>query len=338
MILRFGLSALNKIEIVSYSDHYLPEMWELWKTQYQAEFSTATVMPETSVKSKREVEAFLKKGADSRFVAVARKESEVVGYMFFQVFPFHGDLTAFCPIIAHAETKEIRRTVFEKLYSHLSAALFDRGIRNHVVTYFAHDEALDSTVFALGFGMIVIDAFRDTQSISSRADSFGITKATPNETHALEVLGEKSREYYLDAPIFLNRDKESKQYYRDLLSRDDMAIYIASIDGNQVGFMSVRRNKDLRFIDLCDPSTAMIDKIGAYIEPEYRRRGIGTCLLSRCVEWCRLNGMRRIHVDFESANVPGRSFWLEFFTETMRSAKRTVHKDVLTGQRNMKQE
>ena len=332
-----GLSTLNKIQIVSYSDNYLPEMWKLWKTQYQMESSKTAVLPKTWIKSKREVEAYLKKKSSSRFFAVAMKGSTVVGYMFFEVFPFHGDLTAFCPVIAHAETKAIRRTVFENLYSHLSAMMVDEGIVNHAVTYFAHDKTLETTVFTLGFGIIVIDAFGDTRNMPSNANSAEIMKATLNDIHAVASLGEKSHGYYLSAPIFLNRDKEPHRYYRDLLSRDDMAIYLASVEGKPAGFMSVRINRDLRFINLCDHTTAMIDEIGAYIEPEYRQKGIGTRLLSKCVEWCQLNKIHQIHVDFESANIPGRSFWLKSFTETMHSARRNVYKDVRTQGPDIKQ-
>jgi GNAT superfamily N-acetyltransferase len=76
----------------------------------------------------------------------------------------------------------------------------------------------------------------------------------------------------------------------------------------------------------------LIDEIGAYIEPAYRGRGIGRTLLSKCVEWCQLNEIPWIHVDFESANILARPFWLRFFTETMRSVRCTIYKDVLFTQ------
>ena len=201
---------------------------------------------------------------------------------------------------------------------------------SQAITYFAHDKVLEETVFSLGFGMIVIDAFSKTSSIQTRGVEAKIAKATLKDSYVLEVLGKKSREYYRCAPIFLTRNNESQQYYQDLLSRDDMAIYLAYIGEKPVGFMSVRRNGKLRFIDLCDINTALIDEIGAYIEPAYRGRGIGMTLLSKCVEWCQHNEIPRIHVDFESANILARPFWLEFFTETMRSVRRTIYKDVLS--------
>jgi hypothetical protein len=69
----------------------------------------------------------------------------------------------------------------------------------------------------------------------------------------VKALGEESREYYIHAPIFLTRVSESQEHYQNLLGSNDMAIYLAFIEKKPVGFMSVRRNKELRFIDYATP-------------------------------------------------------------------------------------
>jgi hypothetical protein len=249
---------LSEIEIVSYSKEHISEIRKLWEAQYQVELSTTAVLPNTWGSWKREVEAFLRKQSGSKHFAVAKRGGEVVGYMLFQAFSFHGEATAFCPIIGHAEKEEIRREVLERLYQDLS-----EGIISHAITYFAHDKNLEETVFTLGFGMIVIDAFRDIDTLRPSTLCATIVQSTQDNLYALKALGEESRDYYVRAPIFLTRDSESQEYYRDLLSSKEMAIYLAFTENEPVGFMSTRRNKELSFLDLCDTDTALIDEIGA---------------------------------------------------------------------------
>jgi len=323
----------SKMEITPYCEEHMPEILELWKNQYQAELSEKGFLPNTWSLRSNEIKAFLRGQSGHEHFAVATKGGEVVGYMFFQVFPFHGEATAFCPIMGHAE-KGARREVLERLYQNLSEGLVAKGVLSHIITYFAHDKVVEDAVFALGFGLVVIDAFRSTKCIQSISSPVGvkIVKATPDNVCDVKALGEESREYYSRAPIFLNRSSKPQEYYQGLLDSSDVAVYLAFVDEQPVGFMGVRRNKELRFVDLCDTKTALIDEVGAYTKPAYRGRDIGTTLLSRCLEWCRLNEITVVHVDFESANLLARSFWLKFFTETLKSAKRTVYSDALSSQ------
>ena len=323
----------SKMEIKPYCEEHMPEILELWKNQYQAELSEKGFLPNMWRLRSNEIKAFLRGQSGHEHFAVATKGGEVVGYMFFQVFPFHGEATAFCPIMGHAE-KGARREVLERLYQSLSEGLVAKGVLSHIITYFAHDKVVEDAVFALGFGLVVIDAFRSTKCIQSISSPVGvkIVKATPDNVCDVKALGEESREYYSRAPIFLNRSSKPQEYYQGLLDSSDVAVYLAFVDEQPVGFMGVRRNKELRFVDLCDTKTALIDEVGAYTKPAYRGRDIGTTLLSRCLEWCRLNEITVVHVDFESANLLARSFWLKFFTETLKSAKRTVYSDALSSQ------
>jgi GNAT superfamily N-acetyltransferase len=321
------------MEITPCCEEQIPKILELWKNQYQAELSDRGPRPNTWILRSSEIKAFLRKQSGSAHFAVATRGGEVLGYMFFQVFPFHGEATAFCPIMGHAE-KGARREVLEYLYQNLSEELVAKGVLSHVITYFAHDKAFEDAVFALGFGLMVIDAFRDTKPIQAITNPAGVQflKATQDNICDLKALADESLEYYIRAPIFLNRRSEPKEYYQGLLNSSDKAVYLAFVEEEPVGVMSVRRNKELRFVDLCDIKTALIDEVGAYIKPAYRGRDIGTTLLSMCFEWCRLNEINMVHVDFESANLRARSFWLKFFTETMKSVRRTVYSDVLSTQ------
>ena len=274
-----------------------------------------------------EIESFLEKRVASEFAMVAQANGEIVGYMLFDVFDFHGEITAFCPVMGHAEQRECRRQVFETLYQIVSEKLAAKGIRNHVATYFAHDGTLKECVFELGFGAIVMDAFRSADPLHSNNSRVMIVQADLGQTEIVQRLADASREFYLKAPLFLRKEKQSKDYYRGLFN-DDSAIFLVFVKDEPVGFMNICKNRKLDLIALCDLNTCLIDPLGAYIKPEHRGCGIGKALLSKCIEWCESHGISQIHVDFESANLFARSFWPNYFTVVMNSVKRTLNKDV----------
>jgi GNAT superfamily N-acetyltransferase len=56
--------------------------------------------------------------------------------------------------------------------------------------------------------------------------------------------------------------------------------------------------------------------------PEARHTGVGTALLSRVIDWARSAGFERLAVDFETANVLARRFWLRAFSPICLSLER----------------
>ena len=319
---------LPQISEVPLSAAHLPEMWHLWKTQYEEERSAIPAMPNTWSSCREGIESFLKKQIATEFAIVGQMDGDTIGYMLFEVFPFHGETTAFCSVTGHAEKREYRRQVFEKLYQALSEKLAVRGILNHVVTYFAHDEILKETLFELGFGIIVIDAFRKPEPLPAYASGVRIAQADLSQLDVVERLGTESREFYLKAPLFLMKEKRSRDYYRGLLEEQDSAILLAFSKDEPVGFMNIRKSQESDLMTLCDLNTGLIDPLGAFIRQAYRGHGIGKALLSKCIEWCEDHGISQIHVDFESANLLARSFWSRYFTVTMNSVRRALFEDV----------
>ena len=323
---------LDEVAVTPFSETHLPDAWLLWKKQYEEELSASHALPDGWNKNREEIQSFLRKRMNSGYSMVASNGNDIIGYMLFDIFPFHGETTAFCPIIGHAALRQYRRQIFEELYQSLSKALVTKGIMNHIVTYFAHDEGLEESVFELGFGLIVVDAFCGLNRIISGNSGIDIVQADSGHVEVIERLGEESRGFYLEPPLFLTREKRSHEHYDKLFGKDS-AIFLAFKDGEPIGIMQIRKNKELDAITLCDMNTGLIDQMGAYIKPKHRRRGIGTALLLRCVQWCQNRGIPRIHADFESANLSGRSFWLKHFTAAMHSARRTIYPDALRTQK-----
>jgi GNAT superfamily N-acetyltransferase len=323
--------SLHDVVVTPLSEAHLPEAWLLWNTQYQEELSASCATPNQWNSHREEIESILRKHMKSNYSMVAKNRDEIVGYMFFYAFPFHGEKTAFCPIVGHAAKSSYRRQIFENLYQDISKKLVADGILSHVITYFTHDENLGITASELGFGLIVVDAFRGLDALPSMVSSINIIQADPSHIDMIEALGEEARGYYLEAPLFLTREKHSHDFYQSLFS-EDSAIFLAFSGNEPVGFMRIRKNRELDAITLSDMGTGLIDQIGAYVKPAFRRQRIGRALLSKCVQWCQHRDITQIHVDFESANMLGRSFWLKYFTAAMHSGRRTVYRDVLPTQ------
>jgi len=322
-------SGFHDFDIVPLSGAHLSEMWLLWKTQYKEELSAGGKIPDKWDSYREEIQSLLGKRIRSDYAMGAETRNGIVGYMFFDVFPFHNEQTAFCPIIGHSAKQPHRRQILEKLYQSLSKKLVTNGILNHAITYFAHDEDLKETVFELGFGLIVVDAFRGLNTFPSEVLGINIILADSSHIDVVEALGEEARSYYLESPLFLTRKKQPHDYYRRLFS-EDAAIFLAFSRNEPVGIMQIRKNKELDPITLSDTNTGLIDQMGAYIKPTFRRQGIGRALLLKCVQWCRHNDITRIHVDFEFANLSGRPFWLKYFSAAMHSARRAIYRDVRT--------
>jgi len=317
------------VSVEPFSKAHLSEAWFLWKAQYEKELSIVNSLPHTWKSNRKEIEIFLEKRVKSDHAIVVKHENKIIGYMLFDTFPFHGETTAFCPIVGHASTKVCRRQIYERLYQVLSKKLVANRILSHAITYFAHDEVLKETVFGLGFGLIVIDAFRRLDTFSSGKSDVNIVQADAHHhIEAVEALGKESLRYYLEAPLFLNREKQSRDFYSNLFG-EESAIFLAFKNDEPVGFMQIRKSKESDPIILSDLKTALIDQVGAYIKPACRHQGIGRALLLNCVQWCKHHDVSRIHVDFESANLSGRPFWLKYFTAAMHSARRAVYRDML---------
>jgi GNAT superfamily N-acetyltransferase len=84
-------------------------------------------------------------------------------------------------------------------------------------------------------------------------------------------------------------------------------------------------NQDFHFERLTTPDS--VSRIGAYIDPNCRRKGVGSALLAKAFDFCREKGKRYIHVGFETANSNAINFWPKYFKPAIRSVRRTVNKD-----------
>lgn len=277
-------------------------------------------------KSTSEIERFLKRKVESGTAIIARLDNNLIGYLAYDEFPFNGEKSVFCPAIAHAAVEEYKEEAYLLLYKSISEEWVGRHIYNHMWTISFNDVKLRDILYDLGFGSYVIDAFAAV-NIKLHCDShYEVRSAEVHDAGILHGLVEESRQYYISAPLFLKRDQYSINEIREIIQKGH--VYIAWDGDKGIGFINLSVSQRNNVIDLSESDNGLIDEIGIYIKPEYRGKGLGKELLKRVFDYCDNNGIRRIHVDFETANLFANRFWRKYFSPMLLSVRRTINKNV----------
>jgi GNAT superfamily N-acetyltransferase len=321
--------ALLCTEIIQES--HIPDLVELWRGQYQKMVKTYDYLPHLWLDDTSSLAQFIESHVDQSSGVVTRLGNIAIGFMVYDAFEFYGEPTAFFPIMGHAAVEAYKLVTYSEMYNSLSQILVDKGYLSHIVTYFALDERLQQYLYELGFGLFVVDGFRDLQPVPAEAPprDIEVRRARAEDIDALCELVEESASYYFEAPLFITKEAEGKQAVHQMVRDDAQAVFIAIKGDALVGFTNVRQSDGNDVYTLCDRATARIDPLGAYIKKDYRGSGIGKWLLQEVVAWCSQQNITTIHVDFESANYHANQFWLKYFDPALYSVKRRLNSDVL---------
>jgi GNAT superfamily N-acetyltransferase len=318
----------HMIQIEPLAATHIPEIKKLWDVQYTRMAQSYHFLPHGWLGNSAAFATFIERHPHGLAVASAGR---IVGYMAYDLFDFHGERTAFFPIMAHAAEEECKLEAYALMYRHLAQRLVEQGCINHLLSFFPPDQPLQRYLFELGFGLYVVDAFRglDDIAVAPEAGTVNVRQAGMADLDALSALVKESDGYYAEPPLFLMREAEGRDEIAPMLAAEDNALFLAFADSRAVGFMNVRVNHRDDPITLCDPTTACLDPLGAYIRQEYRGAGIGKRLLREVIAWARRMGAQTLHVDFESANPHASRFWPRYFAPAIYSLKRHLNEDVL---------
>ncbi len=307
----------------------IPDAIGIWREQTKKYCSNVDSFPDFWLNDSTAIFNFLIRKVKANAAIVAKSHCGVLGYLAYDEFPFHGEKSVFCPAIAHAAVEEHKQEVYASLYQHFSKEWVGRNIFNNMWTIHYNDIKLRSILFDLGFGSYLIDAFANAKKVLNFESTCSIKRAGLVDMEDLYRLIEESREFYRSAPLFLKREP----YSRDDLSNfiKEGHIYLAVEENKTVGFINVSISQNDNVIDLSVKNSGLIDEIGAYINPEYRCRQIGKALLNNVFDICDKNGIKYVHVDFETANLLANKFWRKYFDPVLLSMRRSVNKDANDG-------
>ena len=308
---------------------HLDAMLTLWKSQFTRQLQGLAGLPESWSDADDATRAFLRPFTEEGRGCVLLLRGQLVGYLLYDAFEFHGEASAFFPVMAHAVEPELQLTGYSLLYRTISGQLVSQGILNHLISYAALDQKLGQFWYELGFGLYLVDAYRKLEPIKliQKETPITVRRAGLPDLDLLVSLNDQAGRYYGEAPLFLHRDAIPADEIKELLLADRSAVFLAYQGQNSLGFINCHAVSESDCIVLTDPSTAVIEPLGVYLTPESRGLGAGSCLLSTAVDWARGQGLKQMHVDFESANFHANQFWLNYFTPVLHSVKRTLNRD-----------
>jgi len=261
-------------------------------------------------------EPLLRRAISAGPAAAALRHGELVGYM--AGLPVPGlrasGTSVFLPEWAHGGTRTGRSDTYDAMYTYIAARWAEAGWLTQCLSILPGDPKLEGALVWLGFGLCVVDAVRTLEEVPVSATPPGVTvgQAAPEDLDALVPIVPAHDAYYAASPTFLIRETNdpSHELASWIQTRGEQVLFARS--GIRVlSFIYLRPAPDDVSRVVRHPGTMSI--CGAYTVPEARGSGVGSALLSAAVASGREAGFERMAVDFESANVLARRFWLRSF-------------------------
>ncbi len=258
--------------------------------------------------------------------AAATDAGRLVGFLGAFPIRYAGRASMLSPEWAHGTAPglapALARRVLESLYAEAARAWDERGAETHIVCLLAHDRAALETCSWLGLGGIVCDAVRSLAPVAVPA-RWNVRQATAGDAETVHDFECGLYAHLSGSPAFLLRDEPEKvEWWRERIADPSVRVWVVDEGAGPLGYFIQGPANDSAADLIMDAGTSSI--MGAFVAPQARSGGAAAALLSRAVEWAREQGYARLAVDFETANVEGRSFWLRHFDPVVLSLARTV--------------
>ena len=260
---------------------------------------------------------------------VAISDSKLTGYLtgFTKIPDFKGiSLGVYVPEWAHS-AENIPGKSCQSMYDSISRDWVSDGCFTHAVTFFASDTTLRDLLYWSGFGLLVVDAIRainkgDLNTNDELSSEIIIRHANDDDLGELSRLDNELVSYLSRSPTFLFTERnEEPETAKAFLGENSISI-VAERDHRVLACIRGRSQKEDSCAIVQDASVMGIDF--AYTDPSVRELGIGRRILGEILEWGKSKHKTGCAVDFESANVLGRAFWLRHFNAVCFSAIRYV--------------
>jgi RimJ/RimL family protein N-acetyltransferase len=94
---------------------------------------------------------------------------------------------------------------------------------------------------------------------------------------------------------------EERRFLRAVRRHPDAAVYVAELQGELVGRLSLARD--------AHPASAHIADLGLMIDASYRRRGIGRALMEEAERWARESGVTKLELHVFPWNEPAMALY-----------------------------
>jgi RimJ/RimL family protein N-acetyltransferase len=134
-----------------------------------------------------------------------------------------------------------------------------------------------------------------------------IRSAAPGDAQALVELADAvgaEPEGWLIADGGWHSVADERRYLKALRRYPHAALFVAEVDGELVGRLSLARDPH--------PASAHVADLGLMVAAGWRRRGVGRALLEQAVAWAREAGIRKLELHVFPHNEPAIALYERF--------------------------
>ncbi|PKO14300.1 MAG: hypothetical protein CVU39_14775 [Chloroflexi bacterium HGW-Chloroflexi-10] len=310
--------------ILPFEANYFSDAAALWTLKLKSLRRQQPMIPEAFTQPQRLIEKLEYLQAHNHLL-MAVKDGQLLGYLgWYLVEQFRGTRrkAAYVPEWGHFATEDYKTAVYRVLYRIASQQWTASGCEAHAITLLADDPSVEKSFFWSGFGLIVIDAIRTLDPISTvPSDGLTIRPATPEDAEAYCQLDEEHCRHYTQPPIFMPlKQADDPQKLHQFLIKPLNRLWLALDENIPVGYMRFDAY-DFDCTEIIQDEN-VIGINGAYVRPAYRGRHVAANLLSAGINEYRQLGFASCAVDFESINPEAADFWPRYFSPVCHSLLR----------------
>lgn len=276
----------------------------------------------------KELEIIIQRLFKNKYGKVAVENGNVIGYLAFEGpwDGFFGNVKGvFSPLGGSAFTGDNRNILASKLLQEVAADLVADGICSISLSRYAHDEEVNSSFIMNGFGIRCCDAIMKLSTrtkMSELNEDIKFEELIKFEKREISRLRKELIKHLCNSPTFFPTNISQ---YDKWFENDRIRIFAAKEKDMIIGYMSL----DTEAETFVSESDNIYNICGAYVDKDYRNKGIAQQLLEYLCEISEKEGKEYIGVDFETLNPTALRFWSKYFDNYTYSYARRIDERVL---------
>lgn len=305
---------------------YIKESLVLAIEEYSIECSKCTQLIKRSFE--KELGMIIQRIFKYKYGKVAIENGRVIGYLAF-VGPWDGVdgnvKGVFSPLGGSAFSGDNRNMLASRLLEEVSTDLVADGICSFSLSRYAHDEEIGRSFVMNGFGIRCSDAIMKISTrtkISELNEDIRFQELVGDEKKEISKLRKELIKHLCSAPIFFPTNITK---YDDWFENDKIRVFVAKEKNRVIGYMSL----DIEAETFVSESDNIYNICGAYVDKEYRNKGIAQQLLEYLCEISEKEGKEYLGVDCETLNPTALRFWSKYFENYTYIYSRRIDERVL---------
>ena len=305
---------------------YIKEALVLAIEEYSIECSKCTQLIKRSFE--KELGMIIQRIFKYKYGKVAIENGRVIGYLAF-IGPWDGVdgnvKGVFSPLGGSAFSGDNRNMLASRLLEEVSTDLVADGICSFSLSRYAHDEEIARSFVMNGFGIRCSDAIMKISTrtkISQLNEDIRFQELVGEEKKEISKLRKELIKHLCSAPIFFPTNITK---YDDWFENDKIRVFVAKEKNRVIGYMSL----DIEAETFVSESDNIYNICGAYVDKEYRNKGIAQQLLEYLCEISEKEGKEYLGVDCETLNPTALRFWSKYFENYTYIYARRIDERVL---------